>query len=137
MRQHVWQLSRIGKTYHFEAAHQLPKVPDWHKCHRLHGHNYKVEVELRNEIAPNGFCGGVDFFELDEAMRPILNALDHRFLNEVPGLENPTAEHIASWILGKLNEERAMWFSVTVWETPECWATVVNREGWYQEVRRE
>lgn len=134
----AWQLCRIGRTYRFEAAHQLPKVPEWHKCRRLHGHNYRVEIELRNEIAPvNGFCGNYDFFDIDKIINPIIEQLDHRLLNEVEGLENPTAELIAQWILDKANAELSMFFSVKVWETDDCWAQVVNKDGWWQKEHRE
>lgn len=138
MSTNTWPLCRIGKTYSFEAAHRLPLVPEHHKCHRLHGHNYRVEIEIRGEIAKkDGFCANVDFFDLDDAMAGILAQVDHRYLNEVPGLENPTAEHIAAWILAQLNKARAIYFSVRVWETDDCWAQVVNRDGWYQKEHRE
>lgn len=132
----TWQLARIGKQYHFAAAHFLPKVPDGHKCKNMHGHNYMVEVEIRNEISPlDGFCGNVDFYQVDESMKPIIAKLDHKLLNEVEGLENPTAENIAAWILKEY--QPAILFSVTVWETPKSWATVVNREGFFQKEHRE
>ena len=131
-----WQLSRIGKRYHFSAAHMLPKVAEHHPCRRMHGHNYMVDLELRGEIAPkDGFCGNIDFFQLDEKMRPILEALDHRTLNDVPGLENPTAELIAQWILEHFRP--AILWSVTVWETPECWATAINSAGLFAKEHRE
>lgn len=132
----AWQLCRIGKTYKFSAAHRLPLVPVSHKCNRLHGHNYKVEVEIRGEIAQkDGFCGNVDFFEIDNEMKPILETLDHHYLNDIDGLENPTAELIAKWILNKY--PRAILFSVKVWEEEDCWAMVVNNEGIYRGEHRE
>lgn len=131
-----WQLARIGKQYHFAAAHFLPKVHDGHKCKNMHGHNYMVEVEIRNEISPlDGFCGNVDFYQVDESMKPIIAMLDHKLLNEIEGLENPTAENIAAWILKEY--QPAILFSVTVWETPKSWATVVNREGYFQKEHRD
>ncbi len=131
-----WQLARIGKQYSFSAAHMLPKVGDGHPCKRLHGHNYIVEVEIRGEIAPkDGFCSNIDFLEVDRLMKPIIEKLDHHYLNEIPGLENPTAEHIAAWILDKYPVKYL--FSVTVWETPKCWAQVVNSEGMYKKGHRE
>lgn len=131
-----WQLARIGKQYHFAAAHFLPKVPDGHKCKNMHGHNYMVEVEIRNEISPlDGFCGNVDFYQVDESMKPIIARLDHKLLNEIEGLENPTAENIAAWILKEY--QPAILFSVTVWETPKSWATVVNRDGYFQKEHRD
>ena len=133
-----WKLCRIGKSYEFSAAHKLPLVADGHKCKNLHGHNYIFEVEIRGEISPkDGFCNNTDFYLLDKAMQPILKALDHHYLNDIEGLDNPTAEIIAAWILDKLNDELAAYFSVKVWETPKCWAQVVSRDGWYQKEHRE
>ena len=132
----LWQLARIGKQYAFSAAHKLPLVPEWHPCNRLHGHNYIVEVEIRGEIAPkDGFCANIDFLDVDKAMKPIIEQLDHHFLNEIPGLENPTAELIAAWILDKYPVKYL--YSVTVWETPKCWAQVINAEGMYQRSHRD
>ena len=131
-----WQLARIGKQYAFSAAHRLPKVPDWHQCHRLHGHNYIVEVEIRGEISPtDGFCNNIDFYKVDESMKPLLEKLDHHYLNDIEGLENPTAENIAMWILK--NFKPSILWSVKVWETPKCWAEVVNRDGYFQKEHRE
>ena len=131
-----WQLSRIGKQYSFSSAHFLPNVPDGHKCKGMHGHNYVVEVEIRGEISPlDGFCGNIDFYKIDESMKPLIKLVDHKVLNDIPGLENPTAEIIAAWFLS--NFSPAMLFSVTVWETPKCYATVVNREGYFQKEHRD
>jgi 6-pyruvoyltetrahydropterin/6-carboxytetrahydropterin synthase len=131
-----WQLCRIGKQYAFSAAHQLPKVGDGHPCKRLHGHNYVVEIEVRGEISPkDGFCSNIDFMEVDKHMKPIIEQLDHHFLNDIPGLENPTAEHIAAWILDKYPVHYL--FSVTVWETPKCWAQVVNSDGFFPKEHRD
>ena len=131
-----WQLARIGKQYAFSAAHQLPCVPDGHPCKRLHGHNYVVELEVRGEIAPkDGFCNNLDFMEVDKHMRPIIEKLDHHFLNEIPGLENPTAELIAAWILDQYPVKYL--YSVTVWETPKCWAQVINSDGLFVKAHRD
>lgn len=131
-----WQLSRIGKQYSFSSAHRLTGVPDNHPCFKLHGHNYVVELEVRGEISErNGFCNGVDFHLLDDGMKDILSTLDHTYLNDVVGLENPTAENIAKWILS--NFVPAILYSVTVWETPKCYATVINSDGYFQKEHRE
>lgn len=131
-----WQACRIAKQYTFSAAHRLPYVGEGHPCHRMHGHNYVVELEVRGEISPkDGFCGNVDFFMLDKGMRPLLVELDHRTLNDVSGLENPTAELIAQWIMGRF--QPAILFSVKVWETPDCWAQVVNAEGLFKAIHKE
>jgi len=131
----TWQLSRIGKQYAFSAAHFLPEVDDGHPCKRLHGHNYVVEIEIRSETSPNGFCAGLDFKELDRFMNPIIDMLDHQLLNDVEGLENPTAEIIAEWILKKF--PHSVLFCVKVWETPKCWAIAVNKDGLYHKTHRE
>lgn len=131
-----WQLARIGKQYSFSSAHFLPKVPEWHKCRGMHGHNYVVEVEIRNEISPlDGFCGNIDFYTIDKSMKPLIDLLDHKVLNDIPGLENPTAENIAAWFLTSFKP--AILFSVTVWETPKCYATVVNRDGYFHKEHRD
>ena len=87
----------IFKEFTFEAAHLLPNVPEGHKCRRLHGHSYTITVFVDGE--PGDTSGWVmDFADIKEAFRPTYKALDHRYLNEIPGLENPTSENIARWI---------------------------------------
>lgn len=92
----------IFKEFTFEAAHRLPYVPADHKCHRLHGHSFKVEVHVSGEVDPHtGWI--VDFSEIKAAFKPLHAVLDHNYLNEVPGLENPTSENLAAWIWQRLN----------------------------------
>ncbi|MGZ4718344.1 MAG: 6-carboxytetrahydropterin synthase QueD [Acidimicrobiales bacterium] len=87
----------LFREFGFEAAHRLPAVPPDHKCARLHGHSFRVEVHVRGEVgAESGWV--IDFADLSRAWQPLHDALDHRFLNEVPGLENPTSEVLAMWI---------------------------------------
>ena len=132
----AWKLCRIGKQYSFSAAHFLPLVGANHPCRRMHGHNYVVELEVRGEIAPvDGFCSNIDFFQLDLLMKPILEKIDHRTLNDE--IENPTAELIAQYIMDEINKNRAILFSVKVWETPKCFAMVVNKDGVYKPEHRE
>ena len=91
----------IWKEFGFEAAHRLPNVPEGHQCARLHGHSFKVAVHVRGPLDPT--LGWVmDFAELKTAWRPLDEALDHRYLNDVPGLENPTSEVLARWIWQRL-----------------------------------
>jgi 6-pyruvoyltetrahydropterin/6-carboxytetrahydropterin synthase len=91
----------IFREYSFEAAHRLPQVPDGHKCSRLHGHSYQVEVHVRGDIgAVTGWV--MDFAEIDTAFRPLREQLDHGCLNDVPGLENPTSEILSRWIWDRL-----------------------------------
>ena len=137
MKKQNWQYSRIGKTYEFSAAHFLTKVPDDHPCHRLHGNNYVVDIEVRGDVSErNGFCNGIDFHDLDLIVKPILAKVDHRCLNDF--IENPTAERIGQWLLDSILDNSAKYvYSVKVWETPKCWAMVVNADGLYHSVHRE
>ena len=106
----------IYKVFHIEAAHRLPNVPEGHKCARLHGHSFRVEIHLRGE--PDPALGWVmDFADLKAVFAPVMDALDHRYLNEVPGLENPTSERLAQWIWQKLRPALPLLREVHVQET--------------------
>jgi len=112
---------RISATYSFEAAHWLPHVPDGHKCKRLHGHNYRIDVSIDGPLDARGFVA--DYAELDAAVQPIIDGLDHRCLNEIAGLENPTSEVIALWLRDRIKEKLPTYSPVIrVWETPRYWA---------------
>ena len=112
---------KITQAFHFEAAHMLPRVPETHRCRRLHGHSYRVELELEGPVDPEtGFV--VDFFDIEAAFGPLLERLDHHYLNEIEGLENPTAELIAIWIFERVRPLLSALARVTVFETPDCWA---------------
>jgi len=113
--------ARIGRSYHFSAAHWLPFVPEGHKCRNMHGHNYRVEVIVSGVLDRRGFVK--DFAEVDAEVLPVIARLDHRILNEVEGLENPTAELIAAWLI----ERVAGCGSVRVYETDESWAEVTTQ----------
>jgi 6-pyruvoyltetrahydropterin/6-carboxytetrahydropterin synthase len=94
-------VTEIWKSFALEAAHRLPNVPEGHKCARLHGHSFRVEVHLAGEVGEtSGWV--MDFAAIAEAWQPVHDALDHRYLNEVPGLENPTSEVLAAWIWDRL-----------------------------------
>jgi len=91
----------IEKTFRIEAAHRLPRLPADHKCSRLHGHSFRVTVRVAGEVDPElGWV--VDYGEIKHAFAPLFDALDHRYLNEVPGLENPTSEVLAMWVWERL-----------------------------------
>ena len=114
----------LVKEYRFEAAHRLPRVADGHKCKRLHGHSFRFEVWLAGEVDPEtGFL--VDFWDVDRAVAPLLERLDHHFLNEIEGLENPTSEVVAGWIHRQLAPQLPLLAAVMVAET--CDARVVYR----------
>jgi len=91
----------IYKEFTFEAAHRLPNVPAGHKCARLHGHSFTVRLTVRGPLDPS--LGWVmDFGDLKAAFRPVYDELDHNYLNDLPGLENPTSEVLARWIWQRL-----------------------------------
>lgn len=88
--------ARLERTYRFEAAHFLPKVPAGHKCANMHGHSYAIEVAIEGEVdAERGWL--MDFADIDVYAAPLVKQLDHRVLNEIDGLSNPTSEHLAAW----------------------------------------
>jgi 6-pyruvoyltetrahydropterin/6-carboxytetrahydropterin synthase len=106
----------IFKKITFEAAHRLPNCPPGHKCARLHGHSFSVELHLQGPVDPK--AGWVmDFGEVKRAFAPLHEQLDHSYLNEIPGLENPTCEHIARWIWQRLKPNLPMLSRVVVYET--------------------
>ncbi len=112
---------KITQAFRFEAAHRLPRVKQTHPCYRLHGHSYRVELQLAGPIdQETGFL--VDFFEIEGAFGPLLKQLDHHCLNEIAGLENPTAENIAIWIWERVKTALPSLDAVRVFETPDCWA---------------
>lgn len=94
----------IAKRFEFDAAHQLHNLPDDHKCRRMHGHTYKVEIVLEGDPDPHtGMI--VDYADIATAWQVIHDKLDHRYLNDVPGLEIPTTEVLAVWIMAHLDPE--------------------------------
>ncbi len=114
----------LRKTFQFEAAHLLPHLPKAHKCRRLHGHSFKVEIVVAGECDPKlGWL--MDYAEITRRFRPIWEKLDHRYLNEVPGLENPTSEQITAWIWKRLKPKLPLLTEVAVAET--CTARCVYR----------
>lgn len=91
----------IFKEFSFEAAHRLPNVPAGHKCARLHGHSFQARLVVSGPVGKN--TGWVmDFGDIKKAFKPVWEQLDHHYLNEIAGLENPTSENIAVWIWDKL-----------------------------------
>jgi 6-pyruvoyltetrahydropterin/6-carboxytetrahydropterin synthase len=94
----------IYREFTFEAAHRLPNVPAGHKCARLHGHSFRIEVRLRGPVdAGQGWV--LDFADVRAAFAPLHDQLDHRYLNDVTGLENPTSENLAVWVWDRLADQ--------------------------------
>lgn len=107
---------QIFKSFSFEAAHRLPHVPAGHKCARLHGHSFVVDVHVQGPVDPtSGWV--MDFAEVKAAYAPVRDALDHQYLNEIDGLANPTSENLARWIWARLHPRLPGLAQLTVRET--------------------
>lgn len=111
---HLW------RRFRFEAAHQLPNVPEGHKCGRMHGHGFEVILHADQDLG--GRAMGVDYAQIDALWAPIHAIFHHACLNDIPGLENPTSEMIARWIWSRLKPDLPELSWVTVYETASCGA---------------
>jgi 6-pyruvoyltetrahydropterin/6-carboxytetrahydropterin synthase len=111
---HIW------RRYTFESAHQLPNVPEGHKCGRMHGHGFEVIIHANQDVSHHEM--GIDYDHLDALWEPIYQELDHACLNDIPGLSNPTSEVISSWIWSRLKPLLPELSWVTVYETASCGA---------------
>lgn len=106
----------LTKTFTFEAAHWLPTFPDGHKCRRMHGHSFRVDLVIAGEVDEEaGYLQ--DFGEISAAIEPVYMQLDHRCLNDIEGLENPTAENLARWLWQRLASELPRLVRIRVHET--------------------
>ena len=115
----------IFKQFSFDSAHYLPNVPDGHKCKGLHGHTYTLTVYLEGELDPSlGWL--IDFNELKKIIDPVIALVDHKLLNDIPGLENPTSELLAVWFWNKIKPSLPILKRIEVNETP---STGVIYEG--------
>lgn len=114
----------IFSEFTFESAHLLPNLPDGHKCRRLHGHSFKVTVSVAGPV-DNKTGWVMDFADVEAACEPVRAALDHRYLNEIEGLANPTSEVLARWIWKRLKPKLPALAEVKLWET--CAAGCVYR----------
>jgi 6-pyruvoyltetrahydropterin/6-carboxytetrahydropterin synthase len=106
----------IFRVFTVEAAHRLPKVPAGHKCARIHGHSFRIELHLDGPVDEQ--LGWVmDFADVRRAFQPVFDQIDHHYLNEVPGLENPTSEQLARWIWSRTKPALPLLSKVVVHET--------------------
>ena len=106
----------LRKTFQIEAAHRLPHVPVGHKCARLHGHSWRIEVVIDGPVGDD--TGWVmDYADLKAAFQPIHDRIDHHYLNEIPGLENPTSERLAVWIWNELKPRLPLLCELVIAET--------------------
>jgi 6-pyruvoyltetrahydropterin/6-carboxytetrahydropterin synthase len=109
--------ARLTKEFRFEAAHTLPSLPDGHKCRQMHGHSFKVTVTIEGEVDPK--IGWIyDHKRISDAMNPLLDQLDHGYLNDIEGLESPTIENMCAWFWRKIEAQLPGLFEICIYETP-------------------
>lgn len=110
---------RLTKDFTFEAAQTLPLVPPEHKCGRMHGHSFKMEISVEGEVDPaTGWL--YDHSRISRAMDPLLELLDHSYLNDIPGLDNPTIENMCRWFWERLSPSLAGLAEIVIHETPSA-----------------
>ena len=108
----------LVRTFRFDAAHNLTSVCDDHKCSKIHGHGYKVDIHLAGNVDPaTGWL--MDYHQLKSAVQGVIDSLDHKNLNDIEGLENPTSENLAAYIWNQLIAALPELSAVTVWESDQ------------------
>lgn len=107
----------IFKKFTFDSAHSLPHVPDGHKCKNVHGHTYLLTVSIEGEL-DDKFGWVMDFADLKTIMKPVMDQIDHKYLNDVSGLENPTCEILAKWIWDAVVDDLPGLKRIELYETP-------------------
>jgi 6-pyruvoyltetrahydropterin/6-carboxytetrahydropterin synthase len=107
----------LYKQFTFDSAHFLPNLPDGHRCKNLHGHTYHLTIYVEGEVSQQeGWV--LDFKEIKNAVLPVLNAIDHKLLNNIEGLENPTSERLAIWLWNKIKPQLNLLKRIELKETP-------------------
>ena len=106
---------KIFKSFTFDSAHFLPNVPEGHKCKNVHGHTYRLTVFLEGELEPH-LDWVIDFAELKKVINPILDEIDHKLLNDIEGLENPTCEIIAIWLWDRIKDKMPLLIKIELYE---------------------
>ena len=107
----------IFKTFTFDSAHSLPRVPDGHKCKGVHGHTYHLKLFVEGELQED-LEWVMDFTDIKDAVSPVIKAIDHKFMNDLPGLENPTCENIARWLWNSIKPNLPQMIRIELNETP-------------------
>jgi 6-pyruvoyltetrahydropterin/6-carboxytetrahydropterin synthase len=108
---------QIFKQFTFDSAHFLPHVPEGHKCRNMHGHTYRLVVYLEGPLHPH-LQWVEDFAVVKNAIKPVVDQLDHQVMNDIPGLENPTCERIAVWIWERIKPHLPQLKKIELHETP-------------------
>ena len=107
----------LTKSLTFEAAHWLPTFPEGHKCRRIHGHSFRVDIIVTGDVPEDdGYL--IDYGQIKRAAQSVVDQLDHRLLNDIDGLTNPTAEHIAKWLYDRIRPQLPQLTAIRVHETP-------------------
>jgi 6-pyruvoyltetrahydropterin/6-carboxytetrahydropterin synthase len=109
----------IFRIFHLQCARRLPALPAAHPCSRVHGHSFQVELTLSGEIDP-AFGWVLDFAAIEAAWQPVHAALDHRYLNDIAGLANPTSENLARWLWRQLTPALPALSCIKVMETHDA-----------------
>lgn len=107
----------IYKKFAFDSAHFLPNVPEGHKCKNMHGHTYHLTVYLEGDLDTE-LQWVMDFKELKDVVKPVIDLIDHKLLNDIEGLENPTAERIVVWIWELIQPKLPLLSKLELNETP-------------------
>jgi 6-pyruvoyltetrahydropterin/6-carboxytetrahydropterin synthase len=108
----------IFKVFHIDAAHRLPNVPPGHKCANKHGHSFRIEIHIRGPVDPRlGWI--MDFADMVKAFQPLHDQLDHKYLNDIEGLNNPTSENLAKWLWLRLQPALPQLSKIVVQESME------------------